>query len=136
MKVGLFKEDKYEDGVLVAMVGAVHEYGGIIQTKKSTLNIPARPFMNPTIAKNKEKWKQQLREAYRLAINGKIKPDDILPMLGINVCADIREMIRQVDSPPLADSTIKSRARRGKSGKKPLIDTGRLINSIKYKVEN
>jgi hypothetical protein len=40
---------------------------------------------------------------------------------------DVRKAIRDLDSPPNAESTIKA-----KGSSNPLIDTGQMINSIRW----
>jgi len=56
-------------------------------------------------------------------------PEDHLNRVGVVAVGEVQEQIRRGDYKPNAESTI---ARKGSD--KPLIDKGRLIQSISYEV--
>ena len=49
-QVGIPSGIQYEDGTDVAFVAAIHEFGA------PAANIPARPFIMPTVAEQKDQW--------------------------------------------------------------------------------
>lgn len=134
LSVGWFSEDKYQDNTQVAYVASIQEYG-------VTGRIPARPFMRPTIANKENSWNNIFYRKVKQVFNGKIKYDSALNILGSTIRGDILKTIKNIYSPPLTQSTIVARAhKKGKINDfkalaKPLIDTGVMISTIKYKIE-
>lgn len=135
VSVGWFEESKYDDNTSIAEVAQFQEYG-------TSRGIPQRPFMRPAELHNQNKWKQTGdREIKRCVDKGK-PLTEAMARLGFEVKADIQDEIRAVMTPPLAESTIKSRLSRKKSKKitatltKPLIDTGVMLAAVQSKVEN
>ncbi|KEZ23184.1 hypothetical protein HS327_00790 [Glaesserella parasuis] len=97
------------------------------------VNIPARPFMRPTISEKKGEWAKIGKQI--LQNGGNV--DSMLEMVGLRASADIVETISRIDSPPLQKATIKARNRKyksksSKSSTKPLEDTKILISSISH----
>lgn len=154
-KVGWFSDKTYEDGVHIAQVAAVQEYGSPAQ------HIPPRPFMRP-VTKN---IKHLLRFIPYYIKTGKSK--DIPNTIGVILQSKVQESISSVYRPKLSPVTIAARAykdingqfsindtilrnissaiREGKTGKgelgdqtypntKPLRDTGLLLASVSYMV--
>lgn len=124
-----------------ATLGYIHDKGSPAQ------NIPARPFMEPGIAKKRDDIVAELRAAGEAALDmqpGKI--DQRLQRVGLIAQAGIRSMFGGGEMAPLKPETIASRTNakgRAKNQKKmgdggaaavPLIDTGQLRNSISYVV--
>ena len=116
-------------------------------------NIPARPFMRPGIYAAQDKITGALRAGAVQALDGKTAAvERSLNIAGLTAQSSIRGVINEGIAPPLADSTLEARARRGSksakhelnarsqgmtlgnAGAKPLIDTGQLRNSINYVV--
>ncbi|MCT8721017.1 hypothetical protein [Glaesserella parasuis] len=97
------------------------------------VNIPARPFMRPTISEKKGEWAKIGKQI--LQNGGNV--DSMLEMVGLRASADIVDTISRIDSPPLQKATIKARNRKyksksSKSSTKPLEDTKILISSISH----
>lgn len=115
--VGFFDGDKYSDGTEVAYVASIHEFG--------TKNIPARPFMRVAIKNNEKKWKD--------IFSGLIKKGNSVKqsfeVLGNVAAGDVAQAIKDVSSPALKQSTIKQ-----KGFSKPLVDTGKMLQSVRYEV--
>lgn len=129
LKVGFFDQAKYPDGTPVAHVAAIQEYG--------TNNIPPRPFIRPTVAERRQTWIDQLRTGFAKALEGKIEPRTVLEAVGEGVRGDVRKTISQINTPALAASTIKARRSRKvdpNQSVKPLIDTGKMLDSVEYRV--
>lgn len=101
-----------------------------IMEKGSTVNnIPARPFMKQTRIMN-EKKVAGLSKKYLSAITtGKMSAMDAIKKLGASYEGAMKKIFISGTFAPNAPST----ARRKKSSR-PLIDTGLLRQSIKYKV--
>lgn len=110
-----------------AQLGYIHEYGA------PASNIPARPFLNPGIARTQESINNHLKKAAKAAMDGNEEKVDVeLNATGLIAQAGARNEINSGDLAPLAKSTLAARRKRGRTGDKPLIDTGQLRNSITY----
>lgn len=136
-KVGWFENSKYDDkyATPVALVAAVQEYG------YSKNNIPARPFIEPTIQTKQNEWLTIMGKGVDAVLSGKKTINAVLDLVGQKARFDIQKAITQVFSPPLKPSTIRARLNR-KSNKnhvgaldKPLIDTGIMYGTITNVVE-
>ena len=108
---------------------------------RSAANIPARPFMRPGIMEVKDFIAKELEKGARGAMNGDAGAVDIaLNRAGLKAQASIRGKINEGIAPELAPSTLaarrarRARRARGRTGTKPLVDTGQLRNSINYVV--
>lgn len=133
VRVGWFDTAKYEDGTPVAYVATVQEFGSPKQ------NIPARPFMRPTVAENKQGWIKQLGQGGKLVFAGKLQYSQMIGQFGMQAAGQVAETIASVTTPALGASTLRARASRNASGQasnKPLVDTGLLIQSVSSQVEN
>jgi len=135
-KVGWFATSKYEDGTPVAYIAAIQEFG----SPKN--NIPPRPFMRPTVIHQKNEWIQLLTSGARSILAGKSSITTVMNAIGLKASADIAKSITQVFSPPLKPATIAARKRKRADKKtlglltKPLVDTGLMLNTVTYVVED
>jgi hypothetical protein len=168
-KVGWFPSSVYEDGKPVAQIAVVQEYGATIHlpggtpykitpegavfvkksegaalpvTKPHTIVIPARPFMRPTIDREKNNWMNFFGQGIKKILEGKTTAINVLDILVQRARGDVQKTISQVTTPPLKPGTIRARLRK-RSNKnlvgdlhKPLIDTALMFNSVEGKVEN
>lgn len=109
------------------------EIGYLQETGSPAMNIPARPFLVPGIEEVQKPIVGQLEKAARAAIDGQSDAVDkafhAAGMIGQN---GVRKRINNGDFQPLAEATLAARRRRGRTGTKPLIDTGQLRNSVTY----
>lgn len=123
VRVGIWDESTGEGGTSVLDYAIYNEFG--------TSRIPARPFMATTYDNFNAKTVKFVDFLSGKIIDGKITPDHALKVLGEEYQKNIQKTIRDAKSwaEPNADSTI---AIKGSSS--PLIDTGRMINSVKYEV--
>lgn len=99
------------------------------------VNIPARPFMRPTISEKKGEWAKRGKQVLR---NGG-SVEDMLNLVGGKAASDIVETISKIETPSLQKSTIKARERKYKSKSsesptKPLVDSKLLKSSISHVV--
>ncbi|MHB9131142.1 MAG: phage virion morphogenesis protein [Armatimonadota bacterium] len=68
--VGLLKTSTYRDGVRVANIGAVMEYGATIQHPSgATIILPPRPFLHPVMQQYRAHILALYREAIRTAFS-------------------------------------------------------------------
>lgn len=129
---------EHEGGPLTnGELATIHEFG--------TQTIPARPFILGTFSMNRGKYLELLRKVVRAVYLGKASVLNGLKLIGEQMASDMRN--RMVDGsgipPPLAASTIAAKIRKGVWNAKgraggraprPLVDSGRLRNSISYAV--
>lgn len=112
-----------------AALGYIHETGA------PAAGIPARPFLVPGVVAAGTPVALQLKKAAQAAIVGNPRVvDQRLHAAGLVAEASVKNTINAGVEPALADSTIAARARRGRTGTVPLIDTGKLRNSITHVV--
>jgi len=127
--IGFFETDKYPDGTPVSLVAASNELGVPDQ------GIPSRPFMRMAYKDKKDEWNRLAGNLFARVAAGKMDWDKALNQIGLVIVGDVKQSITDNTFDPLADSTIAARARRSKSHTdKPLIDTSRMLTSIKHKV--
>lgn len=130
-----------------ASLAYIHENGA------PEVGIPARPFLRPGVQDVQPRIVSYLNQAMTAALDGnKGKVERIYNAVGLVAQNSIRGKITAGLSPPLADSTLRARARRGRKGAKlelksraggaapgivyakPLLDTGQLRAAITYVV--
>lgn len=135
-KIGWFPEDKYPDGTPVASVAEQNEYGNPSE------RIPARPFISPTAHANAGEWGSIAARAIPAVLNGSNDVKSMLEAVGLRAEKDVREAIARLWDPPLSPYTVAERRRKQSEGltlaaslDKPLIETGRMRDTIKTKVE-
>ena len=122
-KVGWFPTAQYpaeEGGLHVAQVAIIQELGA------PAANIPPRPFIAPTIAKEGNEWAKQIQKGARAVMRGATNVETVLQIVGQQAAGDIRKTISEVRSPPLAPSTLAKRAADGYTDQ-PLNRTGLMI---------
>lgn len=140
VRVGFFAESKYEDDLPVAQVARWNEFGTRIDH-----GIPPRPFMRPAVFEHKQELTEKLRSLYRKAFKDNQNTMAVLELFGEDVVEKIKSQIDSVNTPENAPITIhggwlgrkgkKAVYIEGKGGSKPLIDTGVMQRSVKYKAE-
>lgn len=112
-----------------ATLGYIHETGA------PAAGIPARPFLVPGVKTAERPVTLQLKKAAQAAIAGNPRAmNQRLHAAGLVAETSVKNTINAGVEPALADSTIAARERRGRTGTVPLIDTGKLRNSITHVV--
>ncbi|MGG6461402.1 hypothetical protein [Solilutibacter silvestris] len=115
------------DAITNAAIGYIQETGSPIN------NIPARPFLVPGVEASLPVVEKSLKHGAKQVlrgIGGAI--DKALNKSGLQAQNSVRATINSGIDPALAESTLAARKRRGRTGTKPLIDTGQLRNAITY----
>lgn len=169
-KAGWFETSKYEDGTPVAYIAAIQEFGvhinhpggtpykigpdgravfvsksagaGLPVTKPHTIVIPPRPFMRPTVDRERAAWVDLLRSGSRSVLSGTTTAVNVMQAIGLKAAGDIAKSITLVFAPPLKASTI-ARRRNALTNKKtvglltkPLVDSGLMLNTVSNTVES
>lgn len=112
-----------------ATIGYVSEFGS------PTANIPARPHLMPGIESVKDKIEAHLKKGALGALEGSPDAAEIaLEKVGVVASSAVKAKITEGGFAPLAPATLKQRRARGRTGEKPLSDTGQYRNSITYVV--
>lgn len=123
--VGFEGDAKYPNGKSVGEVARYMEYG--------TPTIPPRPFMRLAVDANRGKWISEVRDAILDSPDaGSLQRR--LSKVGGEIVEAIQDSIDAVTVPPLAKSTIRARAARGNGSQKPLVDTGKMRDSVAFKI--
>lgn len=131
VEVGFFDTDKYPDGTSVAYVAAINEFGYVKG------GIPSRPFFRTALQNNVAKMKSVSRLLVLQVVEGKIDPRQAVDQLGLYFAGKVSDSIRDGDWAPLAASTLAARQSRKRTpgvAEKPLIDTARMLQSVKHSV--
>jgi hypothetical protein len=122
LQVGFMSGATYPDGTPVAMVAAIQNYGA------PEAGIPARPFFSNMVAAKSPDWGESLGNVLKAQ---EYDADLALKAMGVGISGQLQESIRETDSPALAPATI---ARKGFAT--PLVDTGHMLNSVQFSVDD
>jgi hypothetical protein len=114
-----------EAEMTVAQLGAIHEYGS------EAAHIPERSFLRSTMNAKRKKYLADIAKIADGAIQGKRDARDGMRLLGRQAEGDVKKSIRDLKDPPNAPSTIAQK----KGVDNPLIDTGQMLNSVRWKYE-
>lgn len=121
VKVGIMADAGSEkDGASLVEVATYNEFG--------TQHIPARPFVRQTT--DKGAWGSMAARLEDRVAHG-MDPHQALEILGNKAEGDMKATIGRGHFVPNAPNTIKQ-----KGSSQPLIDTGRMRNSVSHKVED
>ena len=133
-QVGWFETAKYPNGMPVAYVAAIHEFG------HAAGGIPPRPFFRPTIAAQTGEWSRQFGRAATAVANGKIEPEAAMTQLAGFAGGDVAKTIATLTTPALKEATVNARRNRRADKKttggltKPLVDTGIMLGTLSFAV--
>lgn len=98
-----------------------------------TERIPERSFIRGTFRIHREEYQVMLARVLKLIVDGKLEVQKGFSILGLKVQGDMQTRIADRGAPepwvPNADSTIAM-----KGSDVPLVDTGRLRQSISFEV--
>lgn len=114
-------EASEDDGTDICDIAAWNELG--------TEHIPSRPFLRKSVDENEGKINQFLQAEARSLASGKTA-ETLLNEIGDFQKSLVQEKITEGSFTPNAESTIR---RKGSS--KPLIDTGRMRQSVNYVIK-
>lgn len=119
------------DGLGNAAIGYIQNYGSPVN------NIPPSPFLEPGVDAVADRCADIIAKGLgdAMAGGGGAALEKAYNKAGLLAQASIRSVItKQEGFDPLSESTIEAREREGFKGKKRLIRTGQLRNSITYVV--
>ena len=125
VEVGYFANQGNHAGrrpITLGNLAAIHEHG--------TSRIPARPFVAPSLRKNRGKYLKLAGKQITPVILGRRTTTSVWHMLGQEEVKDVQSYMITASFVPLSPKTIKA-----KGLSKPLIDTGQLRQSVTYRVK-
>lgn len=145
--------------VTVVDVAVIHEFGATVHRKlktiglleglrayyrnrirKGSFSIPERSFLRSTYDEKYNEWRIKTNQIFfdlitkRFSASYTAGVSKALGVIGAFIKTDIKNKIRRGIPPPNAPSTLAKKMKKGTGGGQPvpLIDTGRMINSITF----
>jgi len=128
VKAGIIEGAGSVDGVSIAQYAAYNEFG--VPGKKKKWRIPPRPFIRGFIENESAEIKATQEMLVKQVSEGKMSANTAIKRLGQYAQDGIKRYIMSGDFEPNAEATIQ----RKKGSSRPLIDTGTMRNSVRYKV--
>lgn len=114
-----------------AMIGYLMENGSPAQ------NIPARPHMRPGIESVKDEISKRYKDGAAAVMDGRVSdPDKVHTAVGLIAEKGIKAKITDGPFVPLSPRTIAARKARGRTGEKPLLDTGQYRRAITHVIRS
>lgn len=124
IKVGVLGNAQHAGSDLTnAELAAIHEFGA------PAANIPERAHIRGTFDAKQKDWQALAAKLLKGVISGRFEPETALGILGERAVADMRKFVRAGVPPPNAPATV-----RAKGSSKPLIDTGRYVQSFGWQL--
>lgn len=111
------------------------EIGYLMETGSPAQNIPERPFLVPGVENARDKFTPHLKAAGLSALEGKtatIERD--FDRAGIVAANAVKAKITDGPFTPLSPKTLQKRRAKGRTGERPLIDTGQLRRAVSHVV--
>lgn len=122
-------EEGEPEGITNAAIGYIAEFGS------PAANIPERPHLIPGVQSVEDRISKAFGAAAKAAIEGNSEAvsqkQHAAGMIAQNA---VRAKITDGEFATLSPKTLQKRRSRGRSGEKPLIDTGQYRRSITYVV--
>lgn len=94
-----------------------------------SVTIPERSYIRSTFDENKEDIATAAQKLLEGVMLGKLTGEDFYNRLGLYLKSMVQNKIRDIKNPPNASITVSNKGRNN-----PLIDSGRLRQSINYEV--
>lgn len=131
LQIGFFKEDSYDSNngnLPVALVAAWQDLGAPFVGEK---HIPARPFMSVGLKTllASPVYTRKYMESYLNILDNNSTAVDEYGRIALTVVPELRDIVDKWSDPPNAPATIKKKGENN-----PLIDTGKMRDSVKAKV--
>ncbi|MFJ6322265.1 MULTISPECIES: hypothetical protein [unclassified Rhizobium] len=121
------EEGEKQEPISNAEIGYVMEFG--LPEK----NIPARPHLVPGVEEATDQLGNILQAGAEKALSGDKEAIDLaLNKAGLAGQNAVRKKVNEGPFQELSEKTLAARRRRGRTGEKPLIDTGQYRNSLTY----
>lgn len=150
-------DEQKERGITNAALGYIHDHGA------PEVNIPQREFMAPGIEDAQEAIANKLGQGMKAVLRGGGAPvvEQCFLQVGLIAEVAIKKKINEGIPPPLADATLKARAKKGRKNgagarkgalqeldrrwdaqtpstefAKPLVDTAQMRNAVTFVVRS
>jgi hypothetical protein len=127
--IGTEAANETEEGITVGRLAGVHEYGAAIRIGSTVIIIPERSFIRATLAEKRTDIFALVSRLNDRVLTGRMSEDQALGLIGTKAVGEIQKRMARGIQPENAPSTIAA-----KGSSKPLIDTGRLRQSVTYAV--
>lgn len=122
VKIGFQQgKEQEDDGTDLCDIALWNELG--------TSSIPSRPFMRDAVDKHRDEIDKFLDQQFSLLAKGKTNAEMMMKSIGVFVKGLVQQEIVDGTFEPNAPSTIKR-----KKSDKPLIDTGKMRQSVNFVV--
>ena len=121
VRIGIQRGEGSEDGVDLVDIAMFNELG--------TVHIPSRPFLRDSVDANGDKINSFLQSMKKEILRGN-SAEDVLKKIGVFQKGLIQEQIVKGNFVPNSPATI-----RKKGSDRPLVDTGRMRQSINYVIQ-
>jgi hypothetical protein len=95
------------------------------------IGVPERSFIRASVEENREKYLNMNKLAVKKILARKLTTETYLENLGEIAASDMQKFAIDLKQPPNSAETIEK-----KRSENPLIDTGQMVGSITYKVED
>lgn len=131
----------------IADDGSFKSNGQFVQKSKSnfatshkvtaySVQLPPRPFLHMGVAQSRDRVAALMKQAGRAVLDGNAaSAEAFLNRAGTEAMNSAKDVITSGDQlSPLAEATLRARRSRGRSGTKPLYDTGQFLRSVTYVV--
>lgn len=138
VKIGLLgtdaDEERGDDGLTQAEIGAIHEYGS------ADGKIPQRSWIGSTFDEQREKLVTMAQELIGYVVDGKMPIEKALGILGLKLATEIKKKVTTGAPipPPNAPAYAKQKEEKTRKGAthgvRTLIDTGRMIASVTWAI--
>jgi hypothetical protein len=143
IRIGVFGSDDDE----MVMIARVHEFGADIKVtnkmrgwfsangfplkkETTTITIPERSFLRSGYDENAQKIRDKVEDLLPDVLEGNVDTDIFMDMIGTEFAGLIQKKLRNLRTPQNSGMTIE---RKGSSN--PLVDSGRLVGSIRHEVK-
>jgi hypothetical protein len=135
LHVGFLAGARYPNGTSVALIAAIQNYGA------PRAGIPPRPFFSNMVKAKSPEWPAGLAGLLK-----KHNYDTNLALgeAGVLIAEQLRQSIKDTNTPPLKPATLRARGVAGNTkydpsnpktfGAKPLIRTGDMMRAVAYEV--
>lgn len=124
LSVGFLEGATAPNGDSIPERAANNEFG----TPNAKHPIPPRPFFRNMIAAKSPEWPKAVGDLLKA---NEFDAEKTLGQAGEGIKGQLQQSIRDLTSPPLAESTIKK-----KGFDKPLIEHGDLLNAVDFTVKS
>ena len=126
LRVGFFKNAKYDDGTQVASVAAINNFGS--RTKTGKVGIPARPFFTQAMDIYKKNQSRIIKDKFKPNKDQKKSISEV----GEIIQNTIQKRITDLKTPPKSAKTLKLHPTKTN----PLINTGLMRRSVIFMVDD